>query len=441
MPLLDDLKALLDTISIDLPLADSPPGQPISASILNLPSATTLLDKLPIDVDLELTSPINLNFAGTLLSDVLTKNMLFKNASLTDQTFQNVNPSATPPLNKPGLPTVNLLKLPGGNGSNSNILDLGETPISAIEGVPGALGDLQGTLNGPITGTVISALKGAISLPIQVPLAIKVHWSLRTGEDPSSPAVAETDYSFNGDPTLPSISVLLRPETFDLLEGDDLIQPVKRYLHASVTLSAGGFTETKNLKPQALTTISLGIPRILALFANQNFTGPCLVMVPERSTLPDVQTFLDKLAPLQSALEALKSFAEFAAFAAGLGNLINGVIANPHVKFRKQEGIANLNDVVLIQNDPITNDMEAEDELSSLVLIGNHGARVQCYNAREFKTDEGWFEANVRDKLIVMVRNLHEKRPVALPHANGVDVMRDTSGTSFGDTLSSVRFA
>jgi hypothetical protein len=441
MPLLDELQALLNKLQIELPNPTSQPGQPVTASLLNLPNVSTLLDKLPIDVDLELTSPINLSFAGTLLGDLIAKSMLFANASLNDQSFQNVNPNATPPLNKPGLPVVNLLKLPTGSGIHSNILDLSETPVSAVEGVPGSLGDLQGTLNGPITGTVVSALKGAISLPMQIPLTVQILWSLRTGEAPNSPPVAAADYSFNGDPTLPSISVLLRPETFDLLEGDDPIQPVKRYLHAQVTLSAGGVTQSRNLPPREITTLSLGIPRILALFVNQNFNGPCLVMVPERSTLPDIQTFLDKLAPLQSALEALKSFAEFAAFAAGLGNLINGVIANPHVKFRKQEGIANLNDVVLIQNDPVTNDMEAEDELSSMVLIGNHGARVECFNAREFKTDEGWFEANVHDKLIVMVRNLHEKHPVALPHANGVEVRRNTSGTSFGDTLSSVRFA
>lgn len=125
----------------------------------------------------------------------------------------------------------------------------------------------------------------------------------------------------------------------------------------------------------------------------------------------------------------------------GLGYLIGGLSANPNVVVVMAESIPNLNDYTLVQNDWITNDMEAEDELSSMLVIGNSGARIECYNARDFKGSFGWFDLTVTG-LAAAVRNLPTLSPTA--ELEGVCTVQQNPTewfvNSFGDTLSSVRW-
>ncbi len=443
MALLGTVTTVLNNLTISpSTTTTSPPGTPIVASIAGLPASGVLSDALPITIDLLLnTTQFTLGpteGAQEQVTKLVTKSLLFQSPSILDDA----------PFNgaRPGLPFLNLAALPTLPGTGGQqVIDLNRPPASAISGVPGLVGRL--TTDVPsLVGSIVSKITGTVSLPVQVPLAISVEWSVRTGADPGSPAAAAGDYVVTADPSLPVASVTLRPETYDLLEGDSPVTPIKRWLHAKVTLAAGDVVQSRNLPSIEISTVSLGIPRIAAFFAYQNFTGPCLILVPERSTLPNVQDFLNALEPLEQVLAALQAFGTFAGFAAGIANLAAGVVTNPHVKFRRQENIANLNDITLVQNDPLTNDMEAEDELSSLLLIGNDGARIQCFNSRDCADGEGWFEVNVRQYLAALVRNLHEQNPAAVPGADSIEVKKAVPGgfpgpNSFGDTLSSVRFA
>jgi hypothetical protein len=508
----DTLDDLSEKLRIDVSAAESEPGQPLAARVAGLPVGGILQQMLPLPIYLNLDGlGINLNLSQAvsllldkikvdlgsavtglnlilpeLKTDLTSKSLLFANADPNDRSSENfVEPKANPPVPKPGLPVVNLAKVPATRPGIGGVkfIDLAEAPPEAVSGVPGARGVGQGSFNAPLTGTITpgavtgtltpGALTGtvagpltgvlegildkcAITLPVDVPLTAEVKWSVRTGDQPGSQEVSKGDYRMTGELNATSVNVLLRPETYDWLESDLPVQSITRYLHAHVTLTAGDVKKEYDLPPARLQTISLGIPRLIALFENSNFEGACLIMVPEHSPLPDVSTFLEMLAPLGNILSVLGTFKQFAAFATGLGQLVSAVSVNPNIRFRVNEaktekigddevtyeGVRNLNDITLIYKSRFSNDLEAEDEISSLILIGNPGACVQCFNDRDFEGGEGWFEVKTEENFCTLVRNLHF---VKSEH-RAVRVMKEPDGglgetKTFGDEMSSICWA
>jgi hypothetical protein len=119
--------------------------------------------------------------------------------------------------------------------------------------------------------------------------------------------------------------------------------------------------------------------------------------------------------------------------------------SQPNVVFRKADRINNFNNIDLIKRPWYSNDIEAEDELSSLVFVGARGKMAECFNDRDCDQGEGKFTLTVGPKLFVIVRNLHSKRPTSGP--DGDEIVIDVvppdgwfTADSFGDELSSMRF-
>ncbi|HEX8454719.1 MAG TPA: hypothetical protein VF647_21745 [Longimicrobium sp.] len=472
--LLDDVvKSTLAALKLEpLTATTAEAGKPIGIRVIGLPESGVLTRDLPVPLNFPLTGVLTNVRLGATLTDVkltggltqtldarvVSKEMLFANTLLEGAGVENPQNAGAPEL-----PFINLPALPpqGPSGPNFNLINLGLVPRSAIEGVPGALSQADGSLTstidhaltgdlaGPITGTIVTTIDTVVNLPVDVPFKVSVSWRVcadRAGKEPLS----SSEYRIDGPLDQPSVDIVLRPDTFDWLkEEDGSIPPpaegAKRYLFADVTISASGVSHTASVGPVELATLSLGIPRMLAMFADYNFTGPALVMVPQGSPLGELSQFLKRLEPLQAVLQALRSFPQFGPLALGFGSILSGTLTNPHIAFRETEGIAKMNDIVLIQNDRFTNDMEAEDEIRSLLLLGNTGATVQCFNAPEFKGDEGWFQLGVKEGYVAIVRNLHRKHPVTEPEQWFMDVKKEPDGAfnahTFGQALSSVRFA
>lgn len=472
--LLDDVvKSALAALKLE-PLTGTiaEAGKPVSVRVTGLPQSGVLTRDLPVPLNFPLTGVLtNVELAAklkdvkltgdlnqTLGARILSKEMLFANELLegaTAENFQNAGAPELPFINLPTLPT----NTPGGPGLN--LINLGIVPRSAIEGVPGSISQadgsltstidqaLKGDLAGPLTGTIVTTIDTVIHLPVDVPFKVAVSWRVCADEAGKEP-LSSSEYRIDGPLDQPAVDVVLRPDTFDWLKAEDGSVPppaegAKRYLFADVTISASGVSHTATVGPVPIATLSLGIPRMLAMFADYNFTGPALVMVPQGSPLGEFSQFLKALEPLQAALQGLRSFPRFGTLALGFGSILSGTLTNPHIAFRETEGIAQMNDILLVQNDRLTNDMEAEDEIRSLLLLGNTGATVQCFNAREFKHDEGWFQLGVKEGYVAMVRNLHRKHPVTEPEQWFMDVKKVPDGLfnahTFGQALSSVRFA
>jgi hypothetical protein len=317
---------------------------------------------------------------------------------------------------------------------------LGGMPISGLPGTqatPGLIGQLTGTL--PIPSTT------------KLKLQVQIQWSVSA--DPEGSQILNENDAFIAPAGLtnPDASFIFRPETFELTT-DPPPPPVPKYLRARVKLVAGG-TETawRDLPPVPVLVPPLGIPVVLAMFLHGDFQprsgdddGAVLVLVPANSPVGSIAQLQPLLDQIDSVASTLSTFASFAAFLGGLSELTGALPPQPHVQFRSTNAVGNLNDITLIQRGFFENDTEAEDELSSIIFIGPAGKRAQCFNDRDFDTDEGAFTLSVGPNFFTLVRDLDGKHPGSEPPGL-LNVDREPPGgvfnpDKFNDELSSVRF-
>jgi hypothetical protein len=317
----------------------------------------------------------------------------------------------------------------------------GQRPVTAtgglvnISGIPGLLGQVTGSLPLPMSANV--------------PVRVIVSWEvLDEGGRPLPPA----EYNAPAGLGAPTLRIAFAPAVTELSTSGPPA-PTIRILRATVSLSANGVTVGPRTLPDLRVPVpALPIPTVLAMFVHTNFEarqndddGALLLVVPSASPLRSLGQLQPALNSLQSVLGNLSSFGSFAALLLGLNDLVSAINAtkSTNIQFRAADEIRNLNDITLIQNDWFTNDIEAEDELSSLILIGRSGREVRCSNARNHGAGEGQFRVRTGNEMVATIRNLHTANPSAAPGS----VTRDTAPPggwfnpdTFGDALSSIQF-
>lgn len=307
--------------------------------------------------------------------------------------------------------------------------------LITLPGVPGVIGQLRGTIPLPMSASV--------------PVQVSVTWEVLNGDGAALPAGQFTSPSGLSAPTL---RIAFAPEVTELTTSAPPA-PARRILRATVRLTANGITVGPRTLPDLPVLVpALPVPAVLAMFLHTNFQarsgdddGAALIVVPSNSPLKSVSALQSTLNTLQSVLGNLSSFGSFAAFVLGLSDLISAVNAtkSANVQFRSANSINNLNDITLIQRAWYENDTEAEDELSSLILIGPTGKTVRCSNARDQNTGEGQFTVATGPELVAIIRSLHSANPTASPGT--VNVTTAPPGgwfnpDDFGDDLSSIAF-
>ena len=208
------------------------------------------------------------------------------------------------------------------------------------------------------------------------------------------------------------------------------------------------------------------IPTVAALTVDSQFQGAVLLVVPSNSPLQSLEDVLNALRPVHRVLGYLHSVAQLANFFLGIGLLIDVLELQPRIAFcvTPNNKINNLNNITLVQNSWYENDIEAENELSALLLLGAKGRRFSCSCRRNNEKGKdgntqrqgpaGQFEITLGNTLWAGIRTLHSRQPKAEPAdsrvtitdepgyrnaANGVGPLTFTKGT-FGDNLSSLKF-
>jgi hypothetical protein len=334
-----------------------------------------------------------------------------------------------------------------------------------------------------------TSITGKLPMMLQVPVRIDVEWKvfklvrvatkfgdvfsrgeeLKRGKDfESFPAGAELGNSIRG----PEVLFLFHPKVIEPTEDQILPRPIPALICAKVTLSAQkANSETEEVKfpdqnqpplelelPILLPVIPL--PTVLALFRHPNFLprdtnlssrpnfvdtpdGFVLLVVPENSPVKAVTHLFDVLNTIESLGSLVGSLVPAQArLLLGLQKLASAIGAQPHIKFRAVNQLDNLNAVVMIQRDAVHNDIEVEDEVSSLILLGPKGTKVSLYNNRDLVSGDGVLEIETGSAGLVVIRDLH----------TAGDPVSETGGTinrrpaskkpdGFGDAISSLRFA
>lgn len=386
MPLIDDLNALRDSMAVSLTSpADVELGRAVTATIVPPISGVSVTDLVP--------TPVNFSLVG--------KGVVFTNANPADPTVSGALP----------------------------LIDFTTVPPSVDPGVPGVLG----------------AVEGQLPVAVQVPLRLEVEWSVR---DEGGTTLAEgTDFLAPNGLESPDVIFVFLPHVVELTTDTPSAPLVRRLLHARVRLTAA-LTQTswRDLPEVPLMVPGIAVPTVLAAFLHTNFHGAMLVMVPQSSLLSGAGQIVTVLNKLESALAPISSVVRFAAFLAGIQQLSAVLASEPRIQFRQTDSIGNLNNVTLIQRSWYENDTEAEDELSSMLLIGPTDRQAECFNDRSFKTGEGKFTLTLGDELFTAVRDLNSASPASEPSGDEIVIDRSPPGgwfdpDDFGDELSSIRFA
>lgn len=408
MPTLEALTELANTLRI---VRDGPsliePGSPVSARLAPPADALTITDFLAGPIDLK----------------VVSKQLRY----LTANPEPSLDPADLVSQIVGGIP----LRLP----VVGNLVG-----TEQLSGVPGELTQLEGSL----------------PIPIQAPVAVSVTWSVR---DADGNPLAEGDSFLAPDGLAsPQVVLVFAPEIVELTASAPPPVAIQRFLHARVRLTAGGVTTPEiDLPAVPLLIPALPIPTVLAMFLHSNFQprdgddeGAVLIVVPQDSPFRSLAALQPILNTLEATVSRLTGFARFASFLLGLRDLTAALSAQPHVQFRAQNGITNMNDITLIQRGIFSNDTEAEDELSSLIFVGPPGRRAEFFVAKHFRDGEGRFDLTVARRVVeggeqiglelfTAIRSLHSANPATVPTGQELEIVRARGG-GFGDELSSVRF-
>jgi len=385
MALIDSLNTLRDGLSI------------VGTSSQTIQIGTPFTAKIAPPLDgIQLTDTVDVPISF----DLIAKGMIFSDGNIGDSTV--LQP----------MPFINFTTVPPTTGT----------------GVPGFIGRLTGQL----------------PVPTQVPVNLDVEWSIR---DTGGNTLGEgMDYTAPSGLIAPSVEVMFLPAFVELTTTTLNAPTVERRLHARVRLAAGGQTTGwRDLPELPLQVPGIAIPTVLVSFLNTNFTGAALVMVPESSPLVGISTLQDTLTRVYNLLQPLSSIARFASLVAGLDVLTTALRNEPRLVFQKKDQIGNLNDIDLITRGWFSNDTEAEDELSSMILVGPPLRAAECFNDRSFNDDEGKYTLVARQNLHALVRSLHPMPPTSGPVGDEITINKDPPGgwfdpDNFGDELSSIRF-
>jgi len=287
----------------------------------------------------------------------------------------------------------NALPVPSPLNQNlTNATILGGMPIvgSTLQGVPGIIGQIT----------------GSIPIPLQVPVSLTISWTVQDtpqGADlkPQGNAlVLGTDFLAPNGLKAPEISLAFNAPVVELTA--NMAPPLKSYyVHAQVVLSAQGVTTPPIDLPEVPLIIpALAIPTVAAFFDNPNYNaGAVFVMVPASSPLKSVNDLNAILNPLQNQVSGLSGFANFANFFLGIQLLSTALAAQPHVQFRSEDAENSLENIVWVPGSTFGTDYDADDAFSSMIFMAAPGAAkpiVQLSNEENLDFgDEGGFEVHV----------------------------------------------
>jgi hypothetical protein len=279
---------------------------------------------------------------------------------------------------------------------------------------------------------------GLTGLPaLADPSALRVRWSVH------DPGGTELEYgaAFVAARGLTSTraDLVLRPEVVE--PPAPPVATLERIIRATVTLTAPGargepVSATRVLE-ERVQVLALGMPTLLAMFRHPDFAyrhpeeegdGTALLVSPAKTPLADLGALRAGIAELQSAVRALSGFARFATLSGRLDRLVAALRLYPDsaILYVREDALNSLAEI------------GADDDLSSMVLLGPANRTARCFIDRDCVEAGGRMDVRVQDDHIVLIPSLHAKSPATEPGGRTVIVIEPPGGQTFGDELSSL---
>lgn len=251
-------------------------------------------------------------------------------------------------------------------------------------------------------------------LKAAIPVDVEVKWCVEDAKGTRLGPEEAITYSNAAEALETTVMVL--PDFVELRAGVEL--PVKtRYVTASVTLrdsrERGDQGTTVELVRHPITVPAVPVPTVALFFAKPNLgmvdgrlqDGDqfVLVLVPDDSPIASLSALrfaFDKLREVSRTAAVLSELAGAGGIGlktlTGLGDTIDTVVAalNAHalvggrvgMGYVTKDAVPNLNAIDMILGPHIwNNDVEAEDTISSLVLVAPPGRSIRCFQHRDFR--------------------------------------------------------
>jgi hypothetical protein len=381
--------------------------------------------------DLRVTDFVPAPFGVTWISKDVRFNTPNVEASLNATPF---DPSTINALIAGGMPAIvpQVVTLPG----------LNSVGTQQLEGVPGTLSQLVGT----------------ILIPIEMPVGMSVSWQI-LDSDGMTLMEGPTTFSAPNGVAGPAVSFIFASQTKEWTNAPSQPLDVARlYVQATVTLTAGGLAPVSVALPKLPVDIpAIPIPSVAVFFRHSNFAamdsdddGFAFILVPNNSPFTSLQQLQPALETLQSTVSNLVGLAQFAAFLTGLSQLTRALSAQPHIQFRVADASNNFDNLDSVTMIPTAwFDIDAEDQISSIIFIGPDKRSLQCFNDTKRSTSQGDFILTIGEQLFVAVRQLSFRPPRTEPTGQ-IHVVHGPTGwrfsplphhiSTFNDELSSLSF-
>lgn len=301
-------------------------------------------------------------------------------------------------------------------------------PGTPAPGVPGLLGKLAGTVQIPMeiekaAAQVVPTFEARLTLTDEQGNEVGgVTWGGAASPTSAGQAVLAADKLL--DEATCTITALTR----ELGSPDPLLM---RYVRAEVKASLNGVTSgwVPIAPPVPVPVPSLPVPSMLVCFRFL-LSGNCFVVLPPNSAIDVPGDVTAARANVLGAIDALVTAAQALGVALPAGPVLLGGLVDLKNAINGAAGVRvikgnqpNLNDITLVENNWLNNNMEAEDELSSFLMIGYQGRTVRLFNARGFADYEGQMNVTVPSGLFVKCQSTDSKSPSSEP-GGAISVVR-----------------
>jgi hypothetical protein len=267
--------------------------------------------------------------------------------------------------------------------------------------------------------------------------ALRVRWSVHDAD--GTPLTPGAGFVAARGLNHPRTDLVLRPEVVE--HPGNPAATLQRIIRATVTLIAPGTrgepVSVTRVLEERVHVLPLPVPTLLALFRHPDFAyrhaeeteaGVALLIAPAETSPADVAALRAALAGLRAAVRALSGFARFATLASRLERLVAALREYPddHIRYVRADALDSLGGT------------EADDDLSSMVLLGPANRSARCFIHRDRVEAGGRMDVTVQDDHIVLIPSLHAKSPATEPGGRTVIVVEPDGGQTFGDELSSI---
>lgn len=216
------------------------------------------------------------------------------------------------------------------------------------------------------------------------------------------------------------------------------------HLTAEVTLRALGAEHTQVVGPVDVAVPAIAVPTVLVVFSEMQYNtgkdGGRLVIVPSDVPVQSIQSLVDTLQALNSALAPLTGFVRIVGLLTGLNSLLNALRPVPAGSKHKLlfASLDETRDLGKVAPDwrhrPVIDDHGAEDDIASLLMV-SVDQRVELFEHQKFKGPK--IDARPSEtQLWLGVPDFHDMTGFVPPDAS---VASDR--TNFNDRAHSLRFA